>query len=116
MAERQIVPEAELRRGNKAFYVYMLRCADGTLYVGSTDNIERRVVEHQAGKGARYTRTRAPVRVVYLEALASRADAMRREVAVKRLGKKGKETLVAKFGLERKAERSEVSDASARTV
>ncbi len=81
----------------KTFYVYILRCADKTLYVGSTDNIERRVVEHASGRGARYTQGRGPVEVVYLEALPSRADAMRREVAVKGLGKTGKERLVARF-------------------
>ncbi|MFH0961559.1 MAG: GIY-YIG nuclease family protein [archaeon] len=84
------------------FFVYVLRCADGTLYVGSTDNIERRVVEHQLGKGAKYTRGRAPVRVVYLETFPSRSEAMRREKAVKKLGKAGKEKLVERFGLEGK--------------
>jgi predicted GIY-YIG superfamily endonuclease len=87
-----------------AFFVYILRCGDGSLYVGSTDNIERRVVEHQLGRGARYTRTRAPVRVVYLEAVESRSAAMKREIAVKNLGKAGKEKLVAKFGMERQSQ------------
>jgi predicted GIY-YIG superfamily endonuclease len=79
------------------YFVYILKCGDGTFYVGSTDNIERRVVEHASGRGARYTRGRGPVEVVYLETLPSRAEAMKREIAVKRSGKAGKERLVGKF-------------------
>ncbi len=87
----------------KVFYVYVLRCSDGTLYVGSTDNIERRVVEHQIGKGAKYTRGRGPVALVHLETFETRPLAMKRERAIKALGKAGKERLVLGFGKRKEA-------------
>jgi|GEM_PF-98053 len=93
----------------KVFYVYVLRCSDGTLYVGSTDNIERRVVEHQMGKGAKYTRGRGPVALVYLETLETRPLAMKRERAVKALGKAGKEKLVLGFGKRKETKESTAS-------
>jgi putative endonuclease len=70
-----------------AWWVYMLRCADGTLYTGITTDIVRRVAEHNgAGPlGARYTRTRRPVQLVHVEAAADRAEAARREWAIKQL-------------------------------
>ncbi len=70
-----------------AWYVYMLRCADGTLYTGITTDIERRLAEHNGGDrlGARYTRSRRPVVLAYLESSASRALAARREAAIKQL-------------------------------
>ena len=67
----------------KAF-VYIVRCADNTLYTGWTTDVERRVRTHNAGRGAQYTRRRMPVELVYLEPQPSRADAMRREAAIKR--------------------------------
>ncbi|MHB0981839.1 MAG: GIY-YIG nuclease family protein [Thiobacillus sp.] len=70
-----------------AWCVYMLRCADGSLYTGITTDIVRRVAEHNGDGplGARYTRTRRPVQLVHAEAAASRAEATRREAAIKRL-------------------------------
>ena len=67
--------------------VYMLRCADGSLYTGITTDVARRVAEHNGGGGlgARYTRSRRPVELVYVEAAAGRAAATRREAAIKRL-------------------------------
>lgn len=67
------------------YYVYMLRCADGTLYTGSTTDLERRVKVHNQGKGAKYTRSRRPVVMVYHEELDSWPSALRREAAIKRL-------------------------------
>ena len=66
-------------------FVYLLRCRDGSLYCGWTDDLERRVATHNAGKGARYTRSRKPVRLVWSEELADRSAALKREIAVKRL-------------------------------
>ena len=66
-------------------FVYLLHCHDGSLYCGWTDDLERRVATHNAGKGARYTRARGPVRLVWSEAVADRSAALRRELAVKRL-------------------------------
>jgi putative endonuclease len=70
-----------------AWRVYMLRCADGTLYTGITTDVDRRVAEHngEGGSGARYTRSRRPVRLVYVEVAANRAEASRREAAIKLL-------------------------------
>lgn len=69
-----------------AWWVYMLRCADGTLYTGITVDVARRVAEHNGdGPGARYTRGRRPVQLVYAEPAASRGEAARREAAIKRL-------------------------------
>jgi putative endonuclease len=66
-------------------FVYLLRCRDGSLYCGWTDDLERRLATHNAGKGARYTRSRKPVRLVWSEELADRSAALKREIAVKRL-------------------------------
>jgi putative endonuclease len=80
-----------------AWCVYMLRCADGTLYTGITTDITRRVAEHngEGGPGARYTRSRRPVELVHVEAAASRADASRREAAIKQLDRARKLALCA---------------------
>ena len=65
--------------------VYILRCGDGSLYTGATNDLERRFGLHEAGKGARYTRGRAPLALVYCEPCDDRGDALRREAAIKRL-------------------------------
>lgn len=66
-------------------YTYILTCADGTLYTGWTNDLPRRLSAHNAGKGARYTRCRLPVKLVYAEAHADKREAMRREYAIKQL-------------------------------
>ncbi|PSQ45103.1 endonuclease [Halobacteriales archaeon SW_7_68_16] len=76
-------------------YVYVLRCADDTLYTGYTTDPERRTREHDAGEGAKYTRGRTPVRLVHVESFDSRSAAMRREAAIKRLSTEQKERLTA---------------------
>lgn len=85
------------RQTSTAWSVYMLRCADGTLYTGITTDVSRRVAEHNGdgAPGARYTRSRRPVQLVYLEAAASRSDATRREAAIKRLDRVRKLALCA---------------------
>ena len=75
-------------------YVYVLECADGTLYTGYTTDVERRVAEHDAGDGAKYTRGRTPVEVVLTESFDTRAAAMRREHEVKALSRREKERLI----------------------
>lgn len=67
------------------WFVYMLRCRDGSLYTGCTNNLARRLAAHQSGRGAKYTRSRLPVALAYWEELPDRSAAMRREAAVKRL-------------------------------
>ncbi|MBR1845224.1 MAG: GIY-YIG nuclease family protein [Oscillospiraceae bacterium] len=66
-------------------YVYILRCADGTLYTGSTTDLDRRLAVHNSGKGAKYTRSRRPVELIYHEELESWSAALRREAAIKKL-------------------------------
>ena len=80
-----------------AWCVYMLRCADGTLYTGITTDVARRIAEHngEGNPGARYTRSRRPVELVHVEAAASRADASRREAAIKQLDRTRKLALCA---------------------
>jgi putative endonuclease len=77
------------------WFLYMIRCAGGQLYTGITTDIERRLAEHQAGKGSKYLRGRGPLELVYRQHIGSRADALRAEAAIKRLGRAGKEALVA---------------------
>ncbi|GAB4543671.1 MAG: hypothetical protein Fur002_16150 [Anaerolineales bacterium] len=66
-------------------YCYILECSDGTLYTGWTTDPQRRLQRHNAGSGARYTRARRPVKLIYVEAQPDRAAALRREVQIKRL-------------------------------
>ena len=77
------------------WYVYILRCADDTLYTGSTTDPERRVKTHNSGKGAKYTRSRLPVALVYQESLPDKSAALRREAAIKRLTRQQKLDLIA---------------------
>lgn len=79
----------------KRAFVYILCCADGTLYTGFTTDLERRVNEHQRGRGGRYTRIRTPIALVYFEALGTRRAAMKREIAIKRLSRPQKQKLIA---------------------
>jgi predicted GIY-YIG superfamily endonuclease len=79
------------------YFVYILRCSDGTLYTGSTSDIARRVEEHNAGAGARYTRTRTPVALAYLEMRPSRGKALKREYEIKKLRRTEKLLLCADY-------------------
>ena len=72
------------------WFVYMLRCADGTLYTGITTDVQRRLEEHRAGKGAKYTRGRAPLTLVYQESAEDYSHALRREYAIKQLSREEK--------------------------
>ncbi len=74
--------------------VYMLRCRDGSLYTGITNDVERRLAAHSAGKGGAYTRSRCPLRLVYREGARDRGAALRREAALKRLTRLEKWMLV----------------------
>lgn len=78
------------------WFVYMVRCADNSLYTGITNDLDRRINEHNgAKKGARYTRSRQPVTLVYQERVATRSLASQREYVLKRLKKADKEQLIA---------------------
>lgn len=72
------------------FYCYILECSDGTFYTGWTNDPERRIAQHNKGRGARYTKTRRPVRLVYLEEQTDKIAALKRERAIKALPRKKK--------------------------
>lgn len=74
--------------------VYMLYCCDGTLYTGSTNRLEQRVLAHAQGRGAKYTRSRRPVELIYQEKAADRSAALRREAQIKRLSRQEKWNLI----------------------
>ena len=75
-------------------YTYLLECSDGTYYCGWTTDPEKRLRAHNSGTGSRYTRSRRPVRMVYLECLSSRNEAMRREAAIKKMSRQQKAELI----------------------
>ena len=78
-------------------YTYILECADGTLYCGWTNHLKERVAAHNAGKGAKYTRSRLPVTLVYYETYPTRQEAMRREWEIKQLTREEKKRLIGDF-------------------
>jgi len=78
-------------------YVYILRCADDTLYCGWTTNLEKRLASHNSGHGAKYTRSRGPVSLAYVEEYEDRHDALSREWHIKRLSREEKMRLVKKY-------------------
>ncbi|MGG4454708.1 GIY-YIG nuclease family protein [Brevibacillus porteri] len=79
---------------SKSHYVYILSCADGTLYTGYTTELIRRLAAHNEGKGAKYTRGRGPVELLYWEEGADRSWGLKREESIKRLTRKKKEELI----------------------
>ena len=80
----------------KQWTLYILRCKDGTLYTGITDDLSRRLAQHRAGKGAKYTRGRAPLTLVHQEPCESHSHALRREMEIKRLSRAEKLRLIEK--------------------
>jgi putative endonuclease len=84
---------------DKAWFVYLVRAQNGALYCGISDDPQRRFAQHRSGKGARFFHSSPAMALVYIEACAGKGDALRRERAIKRLGKPAKEVLVAAGGL-----------------
>ena len=92
-----------MTRENKTWLVYMVRCSDGTLYTGITNNLERRLAAHNSSRdGARYTRSRRPVKLVYATAAGSHSAAARLESRIKKMGRARKKALAAAAGTETK--------------
>jgi putative endonuclease len=83
------------------YYVYLLRCSDGTLYTGITNDLKKRLTMHNRGKASRYTRARLPVEMVFTEACSDKSEALKREYQIKGYKKKEKEKLVQDFMLNR---------------
>ena len=81
---------------DKPHYVYLLRCGDGTYYCGYTVDITARIAAHATGRGARYTRGRGPLELVYSEVYRDRSEALRREAEIKRLGRREKMALIGR--------------------
>lgn len=82
----------------RGWTVYLLRCRDGSLYTGITNDLPRRLASHRAGTGSAYVRTRLPIRVVYREFQPDRGAALRREAAIKKLPRRDKLALVRRRG------------------
>ncbi len=80
-----------------AWQVYILRCGDGSLYTGIARDVAARLRRHESGRGARYTRGRGPLALVHVEEAASHGEALRREAAIRRLGRAGKEELIRRW-------------------
>ena len=76
------------------WYLYILRCGDGTLYTGITTDVEKRLEAHRAGKGAKYTRGRGPLELVYREECGTHSDALKRELEIKGLTREEKQKLI----------------------
>lgn len=79
-------------------FVYMLRCGDGSLYTGWTDDLEKRVELHQKGKGAKYTRGRGPLQLVWHEEVEDKSTALKREIEIKKWNRSKKEEWICKYG------------------
>lgn len=100
MVRRMQENEKTARKNKKKrekWFLYILRCVDGSLYTGITNDLDRRVKMHGDGKGAKYTRSRRPVTIVYSENCKGRTAAMVRECAVKALPRSKKNELIASF-------------------
>ncbi len=82
-----------------SYYTYILECADGTYYTGYTDDPAKREKVHNSGKGAKYTRARLPVKMIYTEEFETKSEALRREIAIKSMTRAQKEKLVAEAPL-----------------
>ena len=76
------------------YYTYLAKCADGSLYCGFTDDLENREKIHNSGRGAKYTRSRLPVKIVYSEKYETKSEALKRECAIKKLTRAKKEELI----------------------
>ena len=77
-------------------YAYIVECADGTLYSGWTNDLEKRIAAHNAGQGAKYTRSRRPVKLRYYEEFEDKSEALRRECALKKMSRAKKQALIEK--------------------
>jgi putative endonuclease len=83
---------------NKEHYVYVVSCKDGSLYTGYTNNLKRRIKLHNEGKGAKYTRGRGPVKLVFSKQFSTKSEALKAEFAFKKLDRKKKQQYIIKEG------------------
>ena len=94
MPEKDRKPKPKARSSGDKWFVYILRCADGSLYTGITKDVKRRCQQHNAGTASRYTRSRLPVKLVYQEALPSQSSALKREAAIKIMTRREKLAMI----------------------
>ena len=94
MAVKKLLDDLTNQEPDSLWFVYLLRCADGSLYTGITIDLTRRLHQHNAGTASRYTRSRLPVVMVYHEVQPSRSHALKRELAIKGLSRQEKESLI----------------------
>lgn len=94
VAVEKLITELKSREPKTTWFVYLLRCADGSLYTGISNDVPRRCEQHNAGTASRHTRSRLPVVLVYQEPQASRSLALKRELAIKALTRQQKELLI----------------------
>ena len=83
----------------KHYFIYIARCADGTLYTGYCADLDARLKTHNDGKGAKYTKARLPIEFVYSEEYKTKSEAMKNEIAIKKLSRKAKEVLIQSKGI-----------------
>ena len=79
----------------KSWYLYILRCGDNSLYTGITTDVEKRLEAHRSGKGAKYTRGRGPLELVYREQCGTHSDALKRELEIKKMSREQKQELIS---------------------
>jgi len=87
--------ESDIQSGETSWFLYLIRCKDGALYTGITTDVSRRLAEHQAGKGAKYLRGKAPLELVLQQEMGSRSAALIAEAAIKKLSKADKELIIS---------------------
>ena len=85
----------QIEQKDQKNYVYIVECRDGSLYTGWTNHLQERIQAHNQGKGAKYTKSRRPVKLVHVECFATKEEAMRREYAIKQLPRRKKQMLIA---------------------
>jgi putative endonuclease len=107
VVEMTVKPEAA--PSPDPWHLYIVRCSDGTLYTGIAKDVSKRIETHNSGKGAKYTRDRGPVTLLFQETLSDYSSALKREYQVKRLGRKGKEAFIEGKPLKAPAEKSKMS-------
>ncbi|MDP2939083.1 MAG: GIY-YIG nuclease family protein [Candidatus Omnitrophota bacterium] len=85
----------------KHWYIYILECSDSSFYTGITTDLKERIKRHNSGDGAKYTRTRRPVRLIYAKKVDTKSEAKRKEIAIKSLSRENKEKLIRQGGFPR---------------
>ena len=88
-----------MEKAEQVWYLYLIECEDGSLYTGITTDVERRYAQHVAGKGARYTRMKKPVRLVGFRECGSKSEALKAELTVKKLHRSKKELVLLTLGI-----------------